>query len=295
MGTFRARHKDHRHVVHLIIREVYDEDAALFLKDREREANLVLSLAHPNLVRVLEINVENAYIYVVEEWIDAEWLTDICRPRQPLPPQRVGKILGQLANALDYLHQRGAAHSGLKTNEIFLDSEDHVYSSVSPLVDSLILSFPFPWLDPVASKDSLFGSPSYMAPERLLGQTQPTVRSDIYELGTVVYEMLTGDVPYHGATPFDVIQHKDREDPPPFSSDITMNKMQYGIENEGKKGIAGALLALVRKPPKADPTPQPELSEDIKRIVARAIARSPEQRFSSAGEFATAFNAALIS
>jgi eukaryotic-like serine/threonine-protein kinase len=295
MEHYHAMHKDQQREVRLTIRGVYDQDAARFLKERENEADVILSLAHPNLVKVLEINAEGGYVYVVAEWIDGEHLGNICGYRKPLPPQRVGKILGQIADALDYLHQHGIVHSGLNVFDILLGIDDHVYLDELPIVDRLTTFAPYAPSELVGSKQPEGYHVSYTAPERLVSEISANVRSDIYELGTVVYEMLTGDTPYKGETPFEIIQHKDREDPPPFSSDTINKDVENEIKNERKKDISGTIMALIRKPPISHPTLKPELSEDIKRIVAKAIARVPEQRFDSAGEFAAAFNMALSS
>jgi serine/threonine-protein kinase len=276
--VYRARPRNEQREVRITIRRLYDQNIADFIKVRENDANVVLSLIHPNIVRILEFNAEGVCVYVVEEWVEAEALFQINSPAKPLPLQRVSRILSQIADALDYLHQHRIAHGELSRFNVLIGTDDHVYLRDLRIVDSLT-SNPLPTL-PQSVGTGIF-KVDYVAPERVRG-TPANIRSDIYELGTLVYEMLLGDVPYKGNTPLEILKRKDQEDPPPFYSD--------GM----KKGIAGAVAALVRMGFKAKPGPKMDLPEHIQRVVTRAIARSPEQRFGSAGEFAAAFHTALI-
>jgi serine/threonine-protein kinase len=176
-------------------------------------------------------------------------------------------------------------HSDLSRQAILLGDQDHVYLRDLPLVDNLVKHVIPGNLDNEAHSGMVTGNPSYLAPERAFALTPPDVRSDIYELGTLVYEMLIGEVPYKGATPLEILKNKDQETSSPFFSE------------EAKKAIARgrAILLEWKGVRNAPPSPSLDLPELVEQVVARAIARVPQQRFASAGEFASAFNAALDS
>jgi len=219
-----------------------------FLERFWREARTAANLKHPNIVAIYEVaEIEGRYCLAME-FLPGRTLAEVLQEDGPLSPRQVAEIARQLASALDYAHARGFVHRDIKPSNIMVDDEEHVtltdFGTVKPAEGTRLTA---PWMS--------IGTPEYMSPEQISGlAVKPT--SDIYSLGVVCYEMLSGQVPFSGATPH-VLHAHVYDSPPP-------------------------LTKLVAQIPKV-----------IAEVIHHALAKKPEERFAGAGEMAQALTAAV--
>ena len=162
----------------------------LFLQRFEREAKLASELRHPNIVMIFDIAEEQGVNYIVMELLDGRSLHEVIRDDGPLPVERAIAMLGQLAEALDFAHQRGVVHRDIKPGNALIGAQDHV-----TLVDFGIARAAEGTR--LTEANSRVGTAEYMAPETISeGESGPG--TDLYALGVIAYEMLTGRVPFTG-------------------------------------------------------------------------------------------------
>jgi len=218
----------------------YESDVAFFERFR-REEQIGQKLDHPNIVRVLSPD-EKTRIYMVMEFAEGRSLRAVMRERGRLPAEEALGLIRQICTALVYLHEKGIVHRDLKPDNVLLGNDGQI-----KLLDFGIA------MDEAARRLTWFGlsapvgTPDYMAPEQVRGR-RGDVRTDIYALGTLLYEMMTGTLPYSGANVHAIMRTKLNEDP--------------------------------RPPRDANSSIDPQIEE----IILRAIARSPRERYASAKE-----------
>ena len=206
------------------------------------EAHMIGKLQHPNVVPIYDAGEEDGHRYVVTEHVHgARTLSAYCRPGSLLPVDQVLQILYKCSKALHYAHSRGGVHRDIKPSNILLTQDGDVR-----IVDfgiALVSDSDISRLEGVA------GSPAYMSPEQVQGRPLDA-RSDLYSLGAVMYEMLSGQRPFR----------------------------------------AGALGKLLRQVVQSAPEPlreiRPEVPEDLEAVVLRALEKDPELRYRSGAEFA---------
>ncbi len=223
--------------------ELSREERAEFEERFYREAKSAGRLNHPNIVTIYDVGETENAAYIAMEYIEGESLRDVLDSGVVLPLKRICQIAVQVANALDYAHANGVVHRDIKPANIMISRNR----------DAKIMDFGIA-LIPTGSRTqagTVLGSPKYMAPEQLAGK--PTDgRADIFSLGAVLYEMLTGATPFNGDN---------------------LSAIMYKIMNE-------------------EPAPPSRLNarvpEVFDRIVARALAKRPEDRYANAKEFSRA-------
>ena len=179
-----------------------------FLRRFKHEADAAAQLGHPNIVRVYDVGSEGDLHYIVMEYIAGSDLKEIITLEGPLPVGRTLKMVQQIAEALEAAHASGLVHRDVKPQNVLIDSEDRVHLSDFGIAKSDRSSA---YTDP----GTTFGTADYLAPEQAQG-LGATPRSDVYALGVVTYEMLTGRLPFTGDTPLAVaMQHVQAPPPPP--------------------------------------------------------------------------------
>ena len=219
-----------------------EADPVLF--DRfKREVEIGKALDHPGVMKVYD-DPDRSQLYMAMEWVDGRLLRQILSERKKLPTERAIKIALGICDALGYIHSHGIVHRDLKPENIMVDADDHV-----KLIDFGIAGQAGARRLTFAKLSQVMGTPDYISPEQVKGK-RGDGRSDIYALGVMLYEMLTGKTPFQGPNPFAIMNDRLLNNPTP--------------------------------PRELDPTISPELQE----IIYRAIERDPKNRYASAHEMA---------
>jgi len=178
-----------------------------FLKSFKNEATIIAKLNHENIVRVYDIEERYRTVFIIMERLTGTTLDMLLESVRKLPPRRVVHYLIQICNGLHYAHQHGIVHQDIKPANIFI------------LPDDKIKILDFGLACPFGAENFLAGTPFYMSPEQV--QCFPVdQRSDIYSLGLVVYEMLTGKRPFEGTDQWEVMEMRANNEIPDPAAEI---------------------------------------------------------------------------
>jgi len=238
-----------RYVALKVLLPVFAQDEE-FVKRFKQEAWAVAELDHPNIVRIYDAGKSGGYHYIAMEYFDGGSLKDLLDRQggRPLDLTTVLQIVRQIASALDYAHRRGIIHRDIKPSNILLTKDGRVVLADLGIAKAVAGA-------KLTKSLVRMGTPEYMSPEQGKGE-EVDQRTDIYSLGVVIYEMLTGRVPFKGDIPWAVIHQHIYEMPPPLRS---LN---------------------------------PRLPEGVAMVVHKALAKRPCERYSTAGELVQALEAA---
>src|ERR1700738_2582995 len=215
-----------------------------------REAKAASRISHPHAVSVTDFGeAENGVVFLVMEYLDGRTLKDIIRSEGPMPLNRVVEITRQVSGALDAAHQQGVVHRDLKSDNIMLSQTNGGDWAI--VLDFGIAKIQQPEGvrdNDITAANLVIGTPQYMSPEQCSQSGPIDARSDVYSLGVIVFEMLSGRVPFTGESPT-VIMMKQVQDDPPLMREL-----------------------------------RPDLPAGIDSLVRRALAKQPIDRFQTAGE-----------
>jgi serine/threonine-protein kinase len=223
-----------------------------------REARAMSQLSHPNTARVFmygELE-EDGSLYIVMEMLEGKNLNQTVRRGGPMPPERAIPILVQVCGALQEAHEMGIVHRDLKPENIFLCNQSGLVD-FPKVLDFGLAKVTEQQMQPgsmiLTQEGMVFGTPEFMSPEQAQGRTLDA-RSDIYSLAVILYEVLTGKLPFEAKTPMEYIQ---KHVTAPI---IPLNERVEGLH----------------------------FPEGLARVLARALEKKPEARYQSAAEFAEA-------
>jgi YVTN family beta-propeller protein len=209
-----------------------------------RESQLAASLEHPNIIPIYDAGEEGDLLYIAMRFVEGTDLKSVVAEQGALPHERVLAILGQTAAALDAAHARGLVHRDVKPGNILLSSEagsvDHVYLSDFGLTKRMTSD------SGMTGTGQFVGTLDYAAPEQFEGKHLDG-RADVYSLGGVLYECMTGEIPYR----------RDNQ--------------------------AALVYAHLMAEPPSVTEKRPELPPAIDAVMAKAMAKKPDDRHSSAG------------
>lgn len=210
-----------------ILKSEYNSDKE-FLERFQREAQAASLMSHHNLVNLLDVGVEGEYRYLVLEYVNGNTLKDIIRQKGRLNYQTAIQITIRILSALQHAHDNGIIHRDIKPQNVLIHADGHVKVSdfgIARMTNAFTIS----------KGDTVVGSVHYSSPEQATGSVVEAT-SDIYSTGVVLYEMLTGTLPYNGDSPVAVVlQHVQSIPTPPraINPDIPL-----GMEQITKKAMA---------------------------------------------------------
>ena len=210
-----------------------------------RESNAAAAIEHPNIVPVHAAGEDGGRLYLAMRYVEGTDLRSTLAQDGALPPERAARICAQVADALEAAHERGLVHRDVKPGNVLLDSHEHAYLSDFGLIKPTHTGTEF------TKTGQFMGSLEYVAPEQIRGDAVDG-RADIYSLGCVLFECLTGQAPFHR-------------------------------ENE-----VATLYAHLEEPPPNPRDARSDVPSSLAAVVERSMAKRPEDRFPSASEMGAA-------
>ena len=204
--VYRARRlPDGKVVAVKVLREPYSHDRE-FVERFQREAEAAASLDHPHVVAVLDSGEQAGVRFLVMEYVEGEDLKSLLRRSGPLSPEKAAPIAAAVCDALQYAHARGIVHRDVKPQNILLTPTGSVKVADFGIARALSSAT-------ITETGTVLGSVHYLSPEQARGEAA-TAASDLYALGVVLYEMLTGRLPFDGESPIAVVLKHLYEEPP---------------------------------------------------------------------------------
>ncbi len=225
--------------------------SASYAQRFEREAQAVANLKHPNIVTVFHFGKQESLYYLVMEYIDGADLDAILRNYETngelMPHADVLRILDAMASALDYAHRQGVIHRDVKPSNVMLERDGR----------PVLTDFGLALRQSEGTVGDTFGSPHYISPEQARSSANAVPQSDLYSLGVMAYELLTGEVPFDDPSPTALAMQHIMADPP---SPRAFNR---------------------------------NLSERVERVLFKSLAKEPEDRYQTGADFVNALRHAV--
>ncbi|WP_170007010.1 Stk1 family PASTA domain-containing Ser/Thr kinase [Bacillus fonticola] len=238
-----------RDVAVKVLRMDFSEDDE-FIRRFRREAQSATSLAHPNIVSIYDVGEEDDLYYIVMEYVEGMTLKQYIQKQHPVPLERSMRIMEQLTDAIAHAHQNGIIHRDIKPQNILINERGTV--KITDFGIAMALS-----ATSITQTNSVLGSVHYLSPEQARGG-MATKKSDLYSLGIVMFELLTGRLPFYGESAVSIaLKHLQSETP-----------------------------SLKRW--------APDLPQAVENVVLQATAKDPFYRFETAESMEAALQTALL-
>src|SRR5262245_16417321 len=209
-----------------------------------REASAVAQLSHPNIVTVIDRGEQGGRQFIVFEYVDGENLKTLIEREGPLPEREAIELALQIARALGFAHEHGLVHRDMKPQNVLLNGDSGAKVTDFGIARSLDVH------GGLTQTGTVMGTSDYIAPEQARGR-RVDAQSDVYSLGAVLYELLTGEVPFPG------------------------------------DNFVAVAMRHINEPPPSVRERRPDLSPRLDAAVRRAMAKDPDERFGSMDEFCT--------
>lgn len=257
-SVYLARHHLLGSYVAVKVIEAEFEDDPAHAKHVKREARSLLELKHPHIVRFFEFGIVGNLYYLAVEHVDgvdlARALANYARYNELIALEDATRIVERIAGALDYVHSQGVIHRDVKPSNILLDKGGR----------PVLTDFGLARILSEDTEGSFLGSAHYMAPEQVISSANAVPQSDLYALGVVLYQMLTGALPFDGDTPMSIALKHINEPPPaprsvyrdlhPALEQVILRALSKEVESRYQSGAAlvaalhGALEEVARAP-----------------------------------------------
>jgi serine/threonine-protein kinase len=246
--VYRAEHPASQRIVAIKVLLANLAEEEQFRKRFQRESQALAGLEHSNIVKIYDFGVENKLYFMVMEYLNGTNLSTLLKQTGQIPFDEVVPILENVSDALDYAHRSGVIHRDVKPSNVMLDTSLRYPRAV--LTDFGIVKLSSAFTNITAS--AIIGTFDYIAPETIEGAREVDGRADIYSLGVMTYQLLSGVLPF-------------------------------------KRTPAGALLlAHMTTPPPDVRELVPSVSRQTSQAILKAMAKNPDERFSTAREFVQA-------
>lgn len=250
-----------------ILHQQYANDAE-FVEKFRREATAAAKLAHPNIVNIYDVGEDGGSQYIVMEYVSGPTLKEVIQQKGCLEPIEAVRIAKEIASALESAHRNNLVHCDIKPHNILVMPDGHIKVTDFGIARAVSAST-------MTYSGSVMGSVHYFSPEQAKG-TVITTKSDVYSLGVVLYEMLTGQLPFNGETSVSIALKHLQEEPVPI--------------RQLNPSIPPVLEAIVQKAMSKDPADRPsstELYADLNQAKAMLADRGTSQEAASNDPFAT--------
>jgi serine/threonine protein kinase len=238
-----------RHVAIKVLHEQFTADGD-YVERFRREARAVAQLSHPNIVTVIDRGEHDDRQFIVFEYVDGENLKALVNREGPLPEREAIELALQIARALGFAHAEGLVHRDVKPQNVLLNDGGQAKVTDFGIARSLDVK------GGLTQTGTVMGTSDYIAPEQARG-SRVDAQSDVYSLGAVLYELLTGEVPFAG------------------------------------DNFVAVAMQHINKPPPSVRERRPELSPCVDAAVRRAMAKEPRDRFDSMDELCTELSTCL--
>lgn len=250
-----------------ILHQQYANDAE-FVEKFRREATAAAKLAHPNIVNIYDVGEDGGSQYIVMEYVSGPTLKEVIQQKGCLEPIEAVRIAKEIASALESAHRNNLVHCDIKPHNILVMPDGHIKVTDFGIARAVSAST-------MTYSGSVMGSVHYFSPEQAKG-TVITTKSDVYSLGVVLYEMLTGQLPFNGETSVSIALKHLQEEPVPI--------------RQLNPSIPPVLEAIVQKAMSKAPADRPsstELYADLNQAKAMLADRGTSQEAVSNDPFAT--------
>ena len=260
------------------VKELVPEFAAdeSFVERFRREAQAAANLTHPNIVGVYDWGTQDNTYFIIMEYVDGPVLSKVLRDEGPLHPRRAAELASEVAAALGFAHSRGVVHRDVKPGNVILTSSGQ--AKVTDFGIARAMSAPE---ENLTQAGSVMGTATYFSPEQAQGLPVDQ-RSDLYSLGVVLFEMVTGRTPFTGETPL-AIAYKHVQDQPPAPSTL-VSGLPAGLE--------AVIMKLLRKRPEDRYASAEDLRADLRRFLNGQATLAEQERAAAVGTPTSAVAAA---